>query len=100
MQVFGASPTATTLMLRVYDGNLYYYREKVIESNIYNKWYRLNVIHNVGASKLQVYINGNLKHEASGRGGDHHYFKFGVYAQDNESNRMESRWRGVKLFKK
>ncbi|KAG5575219.1 hypothetical protein H5410_055353 [Solanum commersonii] len=100
MQVFGASPSSTTLMLRVYDGTLYYYREKVIESNIYNRWIRLNVIHDVGASKLKVYINGNLKHEPSGRGGDHHYFKFGVYTQDNESDRMESRWRGIKLFKK
>ncbi|MCD7461705.1 hypothetical protein HAX54_046839 [Datura stramonium] len=99
MQVFGASPTATTLMLRVYNGDLTYYRQ-TIEPNIYNRWFRLNVIHDVGASKLKVYINGVLKHEASGRGGDQHYFKFGVYGQDNESNRMESRWRGVKLFKK
>ncbi|XP_055822595.1 citrate-binding protein-like [Solanum dulcamara] len=100
MQVFGASPSATTLVLRVYDGNLHYYREKVIESNIYNRWFRLNVIHDVGASKSKVYINGILKHETLGRGGDNHYFKFGVYAQDNESDRMESRWRGIKLFKK
>ncbi|KAM3359901.1 hypothetical protein P3S68_019612 [Capsicum galapagoense] len=93
MQVFGASPSATTLM-RVYNENLYCYREKVIESNIYKRWFRLNVIHDVRASKLKVYINGVLKHEASGRGGDHHYFMFGVYGQDNESDRMESRWRG------
>ncbi|KAM3200667.1 hypothetical protein P3L10_033029 [Capsicum annuum] len=45
MQVFGAAPpVATTLVLRVYNGNLYYYREQVIESNIYNRWFRLNVI--------------------------------------------------------
>ncbi|KAK4356206.1 hypothetical protein RND71_025177 [Anisodus tanguticus] len=99
MQVFGASPTSTTLMLRVYNGGLTYYRE-VIERNIYNRWFTLNVIHDVGASKLKVFINGILKHEASGRGGDHHYLKFRVYAQDNESDRMESRWRGIKLYKK
>ncbi|XP_059309966.1 citrate-binding protein-like [Lycium ferocissimum] len=92
MQIFGASPTSTTLLLRVYNGDLTYYRE-VIERNIYNRWFRLNVIHDDGASKLKAYTNGILKHEASGRGGDHHYFKFGVYAQDNESDRMESRWK-------
>ncbi|PWA67799.1 concanavalin A-like lectin/glucanase domain-containing protein [Artemisia annua] len=48
MQVFGASyPHASTLMVRVYNGDLYYYREKVIVHDIYNKWFRLNVIHNV-----------------------------------------------------
>ncbi|XP_016483757.1 citrate-binding protein-like [Nicotiana tabacum] len=106
MQIFGASTSATTLifpiltlMLRDYNGDLTYYRT-TIEPNIYNRWFRLNVIHDVGASKLKVYINGNLKYEASGRGGDHHYFKFGVYGQDNESDRMESRWRGIKLFRK
>lgn len=49
---------------------------------------------------MGIYINEILKHEASGRGGNYHYFNFGVYAQDNESDRMESRWRGIKLFMK
>jgi len=46
LQIFGGSPLGTTLMLRVYDGNLYYYKKKEedIGTNIYNKWYRVNVI--------------------------------------------------------
>ncbi|KAI7752081.1 hypothetical protein M8C21_008382 [Ambrosia artemisiifolia] len=49
---------------------------------------------------VKVYINGDLKFEGRGRGGNEHYFKFGVYAQDQDSSCMESRWRDVKIFKK
>ncbi|GMY11193.1 citrate-binding protein-like [Fagus crenata] len=70
MQVFGASPHATTLMLRVSNGTLSYYRD------------------------------GVLKFEATGRGGKSHYFKCGVYAQNDETNSMESRWKGIKVLKK
>ncbi|KAJ7956957.1 citrate-binding protein-like [Quillaja saponaria] len=69
MQVFGASPPhATTLMLRVYNGSLTYYKSPVLVEDIYDKWFRLNVIHDVDAAKVQVYINGSLKIEADGRG--------------------------------
>jgi len=38
MQVFGAGGNhATSLMLRVYNGALYYYREAVIVPNIYDR---------------------------------------------------------------
>jgi hypothetical protein len=52
MQVFGAShPHATTLMLRVYNGSLMYYRGPVLVPHIYNRWFRLNVIHDVDATR-------------------------------------------------
>lgn len=100
MQVFGASPHATTLMLRVYNGSLSYYRASVIVPNIYDKWFKLNVIHDMDNSKVRVYIDGVLKYEAPGRGGTSHYFKFGVYAQNNDSYYMESRWKDIKVLKK
>ncbi|KAJ0494681.1 putative concanavalin A-like lectin/glucanase domain superfamily, alginate lyase 2 [Helianthus annuus] len=100
MQVFGGSPQATTLMIRVYDGSLYYYRSKVIFNHIYNKWFRLNVIHDVGNNNVKIYINGDLKFEGRGRGGTEHYFECGVYAQDEDSPCMESRWKNVNIYKK
>ncbi|CAI9758295.1 unnamed protein product [Fraxinus pennsylvanica] len=101
MQVFGASPPhASTLMLRVYNGSLSYYREPVIIPNVYDEWFRLNVIHDVEASRVKVYINGILKYEAPGRGGTSHHFKCGVYAQDDDSYYMESRWKGIRVLKK
>ncbi|KAK9949999.1 hypothetical protein M0R45_005506 [Rubus argutus] len=101
MQVFGASsPHATTLMLRVYNGSLTYYTAPVLVPNIYDKWFKLNVVHDVDAAKVRVYIDGCLKIEADGRGGTSHAFKCGVYAQKNDSFYMESRWKDIKVLRK
>ncbi|KAK7282374.1 hypothetical protein RIF29_11081 [Crotalaria pallida] len=101
MQVFGATrPRATTFMLRTYKGSISYYRTPVLVPNIWGKWFKLNVIHDVERSNVKIYIDGVLVHEASGRGGAKHYFKVGVYAQDDASYYMESRWRGIRILKK
>ncbi|PIN26843.1 hypothetical protein CDL12_00387 [Handroanthus impetiginosus] len=101
MQVFGSDPPhATTLMLRVYNGTLTYYQGPVIVPNIYDKWFKLNVIHDVEKSKVKVYIDGVLRYEGSGRGGAFHYFKCGVYAQNDDSYYMESRWKKIRVLKK
>ncbi|KAE8813010.1 Citrate-binding protein [Hordeum vulgare] len=100
MQVFGAGQTATTLMLHVYDGALRYYDRQIVEDAIYDRWFRLNVVHDVEASTLAVYIDGEQKLHVHGRGGDSHYFKFGVYAQNHDSSCMESRWKDVRIFQK
>ena len=100
MQVFGAGETATTLMLHVYDGALRYYDRQLVEDAIYDRWFRLNVVHDVEVSTLTVYIDGEQKLHVHGRGGDTHYFKFGVYAQNHDSSCMESRWKDVRIFKK
>ncbi|CAI0409359.1 unnamed protein product [Linum tenue] len=101
MQIFGATaPRASSAMVRVYDGKLMFYRRKVLAENIYDKWFRLNVIHDVGASKVQIYIDGELKLETKDGGGVVHTFKCGVYAQNHDSNYMESRWKDLKVFRK
>lgn len=101
MQIFGGSSSATTLQLRVYDTSLTYYRSPVLLQNMYNKWFRLNVIHDVGSSNVMVYIDGVLKYDRSGDPGDAtHYFKFGVYTQNDPSHYMESRWKDIKVFTK
>ncbi|RWR82270.1 citrate-binding-like protein [Cinnamomum micranthum f. kanehirae] len=100
MQLFGASQHATTLMMRVYNGSLSYYRAPILVPHIYNRWFRLNVIHDIGAKKVKVFIDGILKFETDDRGGPSHYFKCGVYAQNDDSYYMESRWKGIKVLKK
>ncbi|XP_054807691.1 citrate-binding protein-like [Prosopis cineraria] len=100
MQVFGGSPSATTLQLRVYDASLTYYRSPVLFPNMYDTWFRLNVIHDVASSNVKVYIDGVLKYDGPGRGQATHYFKFGVYTQNDPSHYMESRWKDIKLFTK
>ncbi|KAL3518865.1 hypothetical protein ACH5RR_021454 [Cinchona calisaya] len=100
VQVFGASSQATTAMLRVYNPSPKYYTDPVLVPNVYNKWYRINVIHDVGAGKVSVYIDGVFKYETHDNGPATHYFKFGVYTQDNPSAHMESRWTGIKVLRK
>ncbi|CAK9139390.1 unnamed protein product [Ilex paraguariensis] len=100
MQVFGASTHATTLVLGVCNGALSYYNRLVIVPDIYDRWFRLNVIHDVEAEDVKVYIDGVLQLVAPGQGGASHNFTCGVYAQEDNSNCMESRWKDIKVFKK
>nr|XP_043614174.1 citrate-binding protein-like [Erigeron canadensis] len=100
MQIFGSNPPyATTTMLRVTNSSLYYYTHPVLISNVYNKWFRLNVIHDVEGNTVKVYIDGVLKHEATGRGGKSHYFKCGVYTAKDASFYTESRWKDIRILK-
>ncbi|PQP99953.1 citrate-binding protein [Prunus yedoensis var. nudiflora] len=101
MQIHGAATEATTLQLRVYNGDLKYYGNNVVASNIYDKWLRLNVIHNFGAGKVTIFIDGKQKLVVNAHGRANFYFKYGVYgALSASSNYMESRWKEVKLLKK
>ncbi|RVW55290.1 Citrate-binding protein [Vitis vinifera] len=57
--------------------------------------------HNLNdAGMVKIYIDGDLKYEGPDDGGKSHYFKFGVYEQNDSSNYMESRWKEIKVFKK
>ncbi|CAI0436507.1 unnamed protein product [Linum tenue] len=100
MQVFGATRRATSLMLRVYNGSLMYYQRAVIVPEIFDRWFRLNVIHDVGAGKVFVHVDGALVYEGADHGGSSHYFKCGVYAQKDMSSYMESRWKEIQIFNK
>ncbi|CAL1384542.1 unnamed protein product [Linum trigynum] len=100
MQVFGASRRATSLMLRVYNGSLTYYQSAAIVPEIFDRWFRLNVIHDVEAAMLKVYVDGVLLLVVADHGGKSHYFKFGVYGQNDMSSCMESRWKGIRVLYK
>ncbi|PKU70324.1 Citrate-binding protein [Dendrobium catenatum] len=91
---------ATNLMLMVFKGDLRYYAGTVVEPNIYNRWVRVNVIHDVDANKVTTFINGVQKLKVGGKGPSHFYFKCGVYAQNGESHYMEARWRDIKIYRK
>nr|CAB3489215.1 unnamed protein product [Digitaria exilis] len=104
IKIFGAATHATTLMLHVYDGKLTYYHDlsRVIADRVYDRWIRLNVVHDVGAGKVTVFVDGERKLNATGQGGTAHYFKFGVYKQSHHqpSHRMESHWKNVAVYTK
>ncbi|XP_057972641.1 citrate-binding protein-like [Malania oleifera] len=100
MQVFGAKTHPTTLMLKVNNGKLTYYLSSIIEQNIYDRWFRLNVIHDTEAAVTKTFIDGVLKHVAPHRENATHHFQFGVYQQENASFYGESRWKGIRVLKK
>ncbi|CAN6543678.1 unnamed protein product [Malus baccata var. baccata] len=79
MQIFGSLKQATTLELAVYNGDLKYYRDNLLAANIYNKWVRLNVIHNVSARTVTIFINDERKLVSKDHGRATFYFKYGVY---------------------
>ena len=105
MQIFGADkPHASTVMLPVYDGQLTYYHNLtlVVADRMYDRWIRLNVVHDVAAANVTVYVDGERRLEVPGHGGTEHYFKFGVYTQGlhNHSHRMEAHWKNVAIYTK
>ncbi|KAL6641835.1 hypothetical protein ACP70R_020016 [Stipagrostis hirtigluma subsp. patula] len=92
---------ATTMMLHVYNGTLRYYSGAAVEDCVYDRWFRLNVVHDVGASTVAVFVDGAPRMAAAVRPSASHYFKFGVYMQHHDvSPRMESRWRNVTVYTK
>lgn len=91
MQIFGAAHQATTLQLRVCNGDLKYYIHNVVAANIYNKWFRLNVIHNVGARKVTIFIDGEKKLVVKDHSRATFYFKYGVYAAPSGSSHYMER---------
>ncbi|CAK9154146.1 unnamed protein product [Ilex paraguariensis] len=96
----GARKGATTLQLRIYNGDMRYNGFELVDSNLYDSWFRLNVIHNVDEGNLTVFIDGIQKFVNNDQGSGDLYFKCGVYAApDNSSNYMESRWKNIKSTK-
>ncbi|KAJ6802195.1 citrate-binding protein-like [Iris pallida] len=100
MQIHRFFSPATVLMLKVYDGQLKFYTRQVVESDIYDRWMRINVIHDVDANKLTVYVDGVRRLETDGNGAIKFDFKCGVYTQTEPSHYMESRWRDIRVLKK
>lgn len=107
-QIHGAAHGATTIILRIYNynnGEMRYYSSDIVAGgDLYDKWFRLNIIHDVDSGTVSVFIDGVKKFQVGNKGSgapDGFYFKCGVYAaSSNISYYMESRWRDIKIYKK
>lgn len=101
LQIHGTSHGATTVILRIYDGNMRYYSSQVMATNLYDKWFRVNLIHNVDEGCVTVFLDGSQVFKTKDQCPGDLYFKCGVYAAPaNISYYMESRWRDIKIYKK
>ncbi|XP_057762181.1 citrate-binding protein-like isoform X2 [Arachis stenosperma] len=61
-QIHGAAHGATTLILRIYNyGEMRYYSRDLVAENLYDKWFRLNIIHDVDGGTVSIFIDGKKK---------------------------------------
>ncbi|CAL1363120.1 unnamed protein product [Linum trigynum] len=101
-QIHGASHGATTLILRIYEpGEMRYYDTLHVAGDLYDTWFRLNIVHDVDGGMVTVFLNGEQKFQHHDEGPGDLYFKCGVYAAPADiSHYMESRWRDIKIYRK
>ncbi|CAN6687005.1 unnamed protein product [Malus baccata var. baccata] len=100
-QIHGADKGATTIILRIYNGDMRYYSRDLVGTNLYDKWFRLNIIHDVDGRSVTIFIDGVQKFPVKDQGPRDLYFKCGVYAAPaNITYYMESRWKDIEIYKK
>jgi hypothetical protein len=104
MQVFGGQTNATAFMLKASaaaGGTVRRYDNEVLKTNVYDKWFHLNVIHEAkadGIGKVKVYIDNQHVGTFDDRNTATHYFKCGVYGP--ASARAETRFRNIRYWVK
>ena len=62
-------------------GSIRYYSGTVLATNLANKWFQLNVDHNVVTHTLRAWVNKTLVYTRQDNGASDFYFKAGVYEQ-------------------
>jgi len=75
---------ATTFMLFWFTnsgGSLRLYSGTVLATNLANKWFQLNVDHNVATHTLRAWVDQKLVYTGHDNGASDFYFKAGVYEQ-------------------
>ena len=85
---------ATTFMVFWFTnsgGSIRYYSGTVLATNLANKWFQLNVDHNVATHTLRAWVDKKLVYTGKDNGASDFYFKAGVYEQKHgPTQRMDS----------
>ncbi|TNV75946.1 hypothetical protein FGO68_gene9855 [Halteria grandinella] len=106
MQVFGGDQHNTAFMLHIYKedgGSLWRYHHDKIKGGMWDKEFKLNVIHDSESEKVSVYIDDEYHgtYDTNGRSKlGYYYFKTGVYMQTEQSHTMKVKVRDITLWKK
>ncbi len=66
-----------------YNGSVRDYSGTTLATNLGNKWFQLNVDHNLATGTIRVWINQKLVWTQQDNGAGDFYFKDGVYEQDH-----------------
>jgi hypothetical protein len=100
MQVFGGSTSSTSFMAWAMQNSLNHYSHEVIASPIYDRYFRLNVLHDTATRKIDVYVDGQNKGTFQDSGAATHYFKCGIYHQIGMSARCDVYIKNIRTFRK
>jgi hypothetical protein len=91
---------ATTFMLDVRNGSLKHYDDKLLAPDILDKWFHLNVIHDLNTHTITTYINNKQVWQKQDNGATDFYFKCGVYTQHGASHETQVYIKNLKLWTK
>ena len=84
---------ATTFMLFVEPdggGSLHFYSQpRELASGVWNRWFHLNVIHDVATHLVSCYIDGRLVFQKRDQDAGDYYMKTGLYAQHGATAVMQ-----------
>ena len=70
-----------------------------VATNIFGKRVKVNIIHDLDANTLAVYIDGRVAWQGGGgAGGGGFNFKYGSYGSLNESRSAKARWENVQIW--
>jgi hypothetical protein len=82
-------------------GSVFDYSKTELASHLGNKWFQLNVDHDVDNQTIRVWINGQLVWTQKTKDAKDFYFKDGVYVQrHNPSYQMDSYITGIKMWQR
>jgi alginate lyase len=98
MQIFGAATQATAFMAWAMPDQLAYYGGTRIYAPLYNRYLRLNVIHDTATGVITVYVDGVARGTFHDHGAATHYFKVGVYHQKDMSDRCDVYVRNIHVY--
>lgn len=77
---------------------------EVLADNIYDKEFKLNVIHNANTHMIDIYINDvkkmSVKDNGNSKEKEGYWFKTGVYSLDDGSKTMVLKVRDITLWQK
>jgi hypothetical protein len=100
MQIFGAQGRSTAFMAWAGNDSFTYYSGQKIYGPIYDKYLRVNVVHDTKSRKVTFYVGGKSYGTFTDGGSANHYFKAGIYHQTGMSARCDVYMKNIALFKK
>jgi MYXO-CTERM domain-containing protein len=69
-----------------------------VATNVFGKTVKVNIIHDLDANTLTVYIDGKSAWTGGGGAGGGFNFKYGSYGSLNESRSAKARWQNVQFW--